>query len=358
MRLEVDLTVRVLVTGHRGYIGAVLTPMFLAAGHEVTGLDSDLFRACTFGDPAALAEVPSLTLDLRDVREADLRGFDAVVHLAALSNDPLGDLDPVLTYAINHAASIRLATLAKAAGVPRFVFSSSCSNYGAAGERPARRVGGPAARDSIRRVEGPGRARPHGAWPTTTFSPTSLRNATAYGVSPRLRFDIVLNNLVAWAFTTGRVLIKSDGSPWRPIVHIEDIARAFLAVLDAPREAVHGEAFNVGSTTENYQIRDIADVVARVVPSCRIEYAPGASPDTRNYRVRCDKIAERLGFATTWTAEAGARELLDAYRAVGLTLDQFEGPRYQRIAHVRSLLADGTLDADLRFSEPAASRPA
>jgi nucleoside-diphosphate-sugar epimerase len=347
--------VRVLVTGHRGYIGAVLTPMFLEAGHEVTGLDSDLFRACTFGDPAALATVPSLTIDLRDVHESDLRGFDAVVHLAALSNDPLGDLDPELTYAINHGASIRLATLAKAAGVSRFVFSSSCSNYGAAGSDMLDESA------SLRPVTPYGTSKvlveqDLAALADDTFSPTSLRNATAYGVSARLRFDIVLNNLVAWAFTTGRVLIKSDGSPWRPIVHIRDIARAFLAVLDAPRDAIHNETFNVGSTAENYQIRDIATIVAGVVPGCRVEYAPGASPDTRNYRVRCDKITERLGYTTTWTAQDGAAELLDAYREVGLTLDEFEGPRYQRIAHVRSLLADGTLGADLRFRSAAPSQ--
>jgi nucleoside-diphosphate-sugar epimerase len=185
-----------------------------------------------------------------------------------------------------------------------------------------------------------------------SFSPTYLRNATAYGVSPRHRFDIVLNNLVAWAVTTGRVLIKSDGTAWRPIVHIEDIARAFIAVLGAPRQLVHDEAFNVGSTTENYQIRDLAEMVAEVVPACEVEFARGASPDTRNYRVSSDKFADRLGFSPEWTARAGAVELFEAYRSVGLTLEEFEGPRYQRIAHVRSLLASGRLGPDLRFSVP------
>jgi nucleoside-diphosphate-sugar epimerase len=341
---------RVLVTGHRGYIGTVMVPMLVGAGHEVVGLDSDLFQQCTFSP--GIHEVPELRLDLRDVQPKHLEGFDAVVHLAALSNDPLGDLNPEITYEINHAASVRLARLAEEAGVPRFLYSSSCSSYGTAGddlvdETTKLHPITPYAISKVRVEQDVRKLANH------KFSPTFLRNATAYGVSPRLRFDLVLNNLVAWAFAKGRVHIKSDGTPWRPIVHIEDIARAFLAILAAPREVTHNQALNVGQTEENYRIRELAEIVQEVVPSSRIDYAKDGRPDPRCYRVDFGKIQRVLpDFKPQWNARRGAEELYAAYRSSGLLLEDCEGPRFKRIDHLKHLLATGRVDATLRWRAP------
>jgi nucleoside-diphosphate-sugar epimerase len=336
---------KILVTGHHGYIGSVMVGVLTRAGHEVIGLDAFLYDGCTFGDEGCA--VPFLTRDIRDVRAEDLHGFDAVIHLAALSNDPLGFLDESCTYDINHAGSVTLAQAAKAAGVPRFLFASSCSLYGAAG-------------DSI--LDEQAAFNPITAYGTSkvlveadvskladaSFSPTFLRNATAYGVSPRLRADIVVNNLVGLACTTGEVLIQSDGSPWRPLVHVEDISRAFLAVLEAPRELIHNEAFNVGSSQENYQIRDIATMVEEVVPGCSVKYLEGGGPDPRCYRVNCDKISRHIpGFKTQWTVRRGVEELYDSFVRHRLTPEMFAG--YVRLARIQQLLREGRLDATMRW---------
>jgi nucleoside-diphosphate-sugar epimerase len=339
---------KILLTGHKGYIGAVAGPILRDAGHEVVGLDSDLFSGCDFG--STLPEIPEVRKDLRDLAISDVRGFDAVVHLAALSNDPLGNLNAGLTSDINHHAAVHLARLAKAAGAERFVFSSSCSTYGAAGDDFLDESA------SLNPVTAYGESKVFVEHDVATlanehFSPTYMRNATAYGASPRLRLDIVLNDFVAAAYTTGRIYVKSDGTPWRPIVHIRDIIAAMLAALEAPREIVHNQTFNVGQTAENYRISELAAIVAEIVPGARVEYAPGGGPDKRCYRINCDKINCLLqNFRPQWTARRGAQELYDAYRAVGLTREHVEAGRYVRMSHIQLLLKAGRLDDSLRFS--------
>lgn len=342
---------RTLVTGHRGYIGTVMVPHLISAGHEIVGLDSDLFGDCSF-DERAITRIPEIRKDLRDVSEADLDGFDAVIHLANLSNDPLGDLAPALTEAINHDATVRLARLARQRGVRRFLFASSCSLYGAAGQDAVDETA------PMNPVTAYGRCKASAEaaisrLATDDFSPIFFRNATAYGASPRLRFDLVLNNLTAWAVATGAVRMKSDGSPWRPLVHIEDISRAFQAGLEAPQPAIHNEAFNVGQDGENYRVREIAAIVGRIVPDCEVAFAEGAEPDTRSYRVSFAKISERLPeFQPQWTASRGVKQVYAALRDAGIGPDEFEGPRYKRIATIRRLLADGRLGPDLRWRQP------
>jgi nucleoside-diphosphate-sugar epimerase len=344
---------RVLVTGHNGYIGSLLMPLLVQEGHEAVGLDTFFFEECVLGD--AGEEYASLRRDIRDISASDLEGFDAIAHLAALSNDPLGDLRSDWTYDINHRATVRLAEAAKKAGVRRFLYSSSCSMYGASGDRlitedaPLQPLT-PYADSKVRsesdlsRLAGP------------DFCPVFLRNATAYGVSPRLRADIVLNNLVAWACTTGKIRIMSDGTPWRPIVHAEDIARAFVALLAAPAAAVCNQAFNVGVQGENYQVRDLAQIVRETVPGCDVEFGSKAQPDPRNYRVDFSKLARVVPeLRMRWNARSGAAQLYEGYRAAGLTLEEFQGRKYTRLQQMKHLLSLRLLDDTLRWANSSAS---
>ena len=336
---------RVLVTGDRGYIGAVLVPMLEGRGMTVVGMDSDFYAGCEFGDTPVRTGIAA---DVREAAVEDLVGIDAVVHLAALSNDPVSDLDPKLTYDINHEATVRLARLARAAGVERFVFSSSCSNYGAGGdglldESAAFNPVAPYGISKVRAEAGLLELTNDG------FSPVLLRNATAYGASPQLRCDVVVNNLMAWAVATGKVHIKSDGMAWRPLVHVEDICRAFIAVLEAPRDLVHSQAFNVVAEGENYLIRDVASIVAEVAGT-EVEFAGDASPDTRNYRVDGSKILTALPeFQPRWTVRDGAQQLFEAFSSHPVTLDDVEGWRYRRIGQLKRLLELGELTPDLRW---------
>jgi nucleoside-diphosphate-sugar epimerase len=336
---------KVLVTGHLGYIGVEAVTVLRAAGHDVVGLDIGFFNECDFAAPPD--QIPEIKVDLRDVTPADLKGLDAIVHFAALSNDPLGDLNPNITYDINQHASVRLAKAAKEAGVSRFLFSSSCSLYGAGGDsfldetaafNPVTPYG-----ESKILVE-----QALASLADDSFTPMYLRNATAYGVSRRLRGDIVVNNLVGHAVTTGKVLLQSDGTPWRPLVHIRDIIAAAVAGLNAPKAAIHNQAFNIGRNGENYRIRDVANLVAEVVPNCQVTFAPGASADTRNYRVDFTKAETRLpGFKPSWTLRAGIEELYNAYTR-SLTAEDWAGPRYFRLRTVKGLQERGLLDYDLR----------
>jgi nucleoside-diphosphate-sugar epimerase len=339
---------RVLLTGHDGYIGHVLLPLLLDRGHHVTGLDSFLYEDCGFATES-VAPSRIVRKDIREIAGEELRGFDAVLHLAGISNDPLGDLTPAATYAINHEASVRLARLAKEASVSRYVFSSSCSNYGAAGdgfldETAAFNPVTPYAESKVW-VE-----RDVAQLADDSFSPTFLRSATAFGVSPRLRGDLVVNNLVGYACTTGEVLIKSDGTPWRPLVHIEDIARAFIAVLEASRELVHNESFNVGTTAENYRVRDVATMVQEIVPGSRVTYAGDAGPDARNYRVDCGKIRARLPeFRPQWSVRRGIEQVYEAYSHHGTSAEEFLSSRFIRLKRIRELQSAGALDEMLRW---------
>ncbi len=340
---------KILITGHLGYIGAEMVPRMLARGHDVTGLDTGFYDECDFARPPE--DVPSMHVDLRDVTPDLLEGFDAVLHLAALSNDPLGDINPNLTYDINLDASVRLAEASKTAGVERFLFSSSCSLYGAGGgglldENAAFHPVTPYGESKVR-VE-----QAVAALADDSFSPAYFRNATAYGASRRLRADIVVNSLVGFAVTTGKVLLQSDGTAWRPLVHIGDIIAAFEAALEAPRDSIHDQAFNVGRTGENYQIRDVANLVAEIVPDCEVAFASDASGDTRDYRVDFTKIETQLpGYAPTWTVPDGIRELYEAYTAAGLDDATWSGDRYYRLRTIRSLLEAARLDTDLRWSD-------
>ena len=343
---------KVLLTGHRGYIGSVMGPRLVKAGYDVVGLDTVYYgEDCSFTNEDD--GITDIGLDIRDIKAENIQGFDTIIHLAALSNDPLGSLRDDLTYDINHYASVRLANMAKEAGASRFLFSSSCSMHGTSSAakvdettpvEPLTPYGESKIRSErdISKIAGDG------------FSPIFMRNGTVYGVSPRLRVDIVLNNLVGWAHTTGNVKLYTDGTPWRPLIHVDDVSDAFIAAMEAPVDKIHNEVFHVGSNKENYQIRQVAEIVQSVVPNCGLEFDTEHGGDQRTYIADFTKIETTLtNFKPAWTAETGARQLYEAYKRVNLTLEQFTGSRYIRLKRIEDLRQSGHLNDDLRW-QPAA----
>lgn len=343
---------KVLLTGADGYIGAIMGPKLVEAGHDVTGIDTGFYRrGWLFDDGRTHPRVVSK--DLRRITSADLEGFDAVVHLSELSNDPIGENDPGLTMQINHAGSVALAEKARAAGVKRFVYASSCSTYGAGGDEMRTEESDLAPQTAYAKckvlVE-----RDLRALTDETFTPVFMRNATAYGASPRQRFDIVLNNLAGFAHTIREIRMTSDGSPWRPITHIEDICEAMLCALRADRDAVAGEAFNVGADGENYRIREIAEIVAKTFPGCALTIGDSGG-DNRSYRVSFAKIRRHMPeFETSWTAERGARQLRSVFERIGLTAAMFEAEPFTRLREIKHLRATNQLDPAFFWTEPEA----
>lgn len=344
---------KVLVTGSGGYIGAVLAPVLMERGHDVVGLDTGFYNEGWLYN--GVARVPdTLVKDIRHITADDLRGFDAVVHMAELSNDPLGQLNPTVTYRINHEGSVHLARCCKVAGIERFVYTSSCSVYGLGSDEfkteESELHPQTAYAECKVRVE-----RDVAALADDTFSPTFLRNATAFGASPRMRFDLVLNNLSGLAWTIREIRMTSDGSPWRPLVHILDIAEAIACTLAAPREVVHDQIFNVGSTAQNYRIREIAEVVSDVFPDCEITFG-SSDGDRRSYRVSFDKIHTRLpGFRCRFDAYSGAKQLRAVFEQIGLTIELFEGRSYTRLKQLTHLIRTGQIDDDLFWKRPWSS---
>ena len=338
---------RVLVTGHNGYIGSVMSPYLVSRGFEVSGLDIGYFSECTLVPDAA--QIPAVKKDLRDLAPENLKGFDAVVHLGALSNDPIGNLNDSWTEEINYQASVKLAELAKAAGVGRFLFSSSCIMYGSADSLIVTEDSplDPKTEYARSKVKA---ERALTALASDNFSPIFIRNGTIYGVSPRMRFDTVLNDLVGSATTTGKVVVHSDGKPWRPVMHVQDVARYFEAFLEAPREKIHNQAFNAGSNELNHQIIELAEIAVKTVPGGKLEMVPKPGADQRTYKADFGKFARTFpDFKFRWNAASGAAELYDAFKRVGLTHADYTDKKFTRLKWLRHLMDGGQLDHNLRW---------